>query len=398
MAVETRVDSGVLRARNAVAVVFALNGFAMASWMSRIPEARDALSVTPGELGRLLLAISLGSILALPLAGALVHRFGARAVITGAAVLDAFGVALAGTGAGVFGDVWVTAAGLFAFGLGTGVWDVAMNIDGAAVERRIGRTIMPRFHAGFSLGTVIGAGVGAACAGLGVPVVVHLIGAAVLVAVVPAFASPFLLPARDDEQQDDSSPSGGLLRAWAEPRTLLIGLMVLALGLTEGTANDWLAVALVDGHGIPPWLGAVGFAVFLSAMTAGRVVGTVLLDRFGRTKVLWTTMATAAVGVLLVVYGTWLPLVFFGAVVWGVGASLGFPVGMSAAADDPARAAARVSVVSTVGYTAFLAGPPLLGYLADHVGTLHALLLVAVLLVPSALAVPAAALPQDDPA
>ncbi|TWG08035.1 MFS transporter [Saccharopolyspora dendranthemae] len=398
MAVETRADSGVLRARNAVAVVFAANGFAMASWMSRIPEARDALSVTPGELGRLLLAISIGSILALPLAGALVHRFGARAVITGAAALDAFGVALAGTGAGVWGDAWVTAAGLFAFGLGTGVWDVAMNIDGAAVERRIGRTIMPRFHAGFSLGTVIGAGVGAACAGLGVPVVVHLIGAAVLVAVIPAFAAPFLLPAHEDEGQHESSPGGGLLRAWAEPRTLLIGLMVLALGLTEGTANDWLAVALVDGHDIPPWLGAVGFAVFLSAMTTGRVVGTVLLDRFGRTKVLWATMATAAVGVLLVVYGTWLPLVFFGAVVWGIGASLGFPVGMSAAADDPTRAAARVSVVSTVGYTAFLAGPPLLGYLADHVGTLHALLLVAVLLVPSALAVPAAAPPRNDPA
>ena len=387
VAVETRADSGVLRARNAVAVVFAVNGFSMASWMSRLPEARDALSVSPGELGRLLLAISVGSILALPLAGALVHRFGARVAITGAAVLDAVGVALAGTGAGVFGDVWVTAAGLFAFGLGTGVWDVAMNIDGAAVERRIGRTIMPRFHAGFSLGTVIGAGVGAACAGLGVPIVVHLVGAAVLVAVVPAFASPSLLPAHDEEKE---SPGGGLVRAWAEPRTLLVGLMVLAMALTEGTANDWLGVALVDGYDLPPWLGAVGFAVFLSAMTAGRVVGTILLDRFGRTKVLWATMGTAGMGVLLVVFGTWLPLVFLGAAIWGIGASLGFPVGMSAAADDPARAAARVSVVSTIGYTAFLAGPPLLGYLADHVGTLHALLLVAALLVPSALAVPAA--------
>lgn len=394
VAVETRADSGVLRARNAVAVVFALNGFAMASWMSRIPEARDALSVSPGELGRLLLAISVGSILALPLAGALVHRFGARAAITGAAVLDAAGVALAGAGAGVFGDVWVAAAGLFAFGLGTGVWDVAMNIDGAAVERRIGRTIMPRFHAGFSLGTVIGAGVGAACAGLGVPIVVHLVGAAVLVAVIPALAAPYLLPAHDDEEKE--SPGGGIVRAWAEPRTLLVGLMVLAMALTEGTANDWLAVALVDGYDIPPWLGAVGFAVFLSAMTAGRVVGTVLLDRFGRTRVLWATMATAGIGVLLVVFGTWLPLVFLGAAIWGIGASLGFPVGMSAAADDPARAAARVSVVSTIGYTAFLAGPPLLGYLADHVGTLHALLLVAALLVPSALAVPAARPPEHE--
>ncbi|MEB3367312.1 MFS transporter [Saccharopolyspora mangrovi] len=388
MAVETRARSGVLRARNAVAIVFALNGFAMASWMSRIPEARDALSVTPGELGRMLLAISAGSLLALPLSGTAVHRFGARAVITGGAVVTAAGLALSGTGSGVFGSVWVTAAGLFAFGLGTGLWDVSMNIDGAAVEREIGRTIMPRFHAGFSFGTVIGAGVGAACAGLGVPVVVHLIAAAVLVAVGPALAAPSLLPAHDGEEEKSSS--GAVLRAWAEPRTLLVGLMVLAMALTEGTANDWLGVALVDGYDLPPWLGAAGFAVFLSAMTAGRMVGTILLDRFGRTKVLWSTMATAAVGVLLVVHGTWLPLVFLGAAIWGLGASLGFPVGMSAAADDPTRAAARVSVVSTIGYTAFLAGPPLLGYLADHVGTLHALLLVAVLLIPSALAVPAA--------
>ncbi|SFS72284.1 MFS transporter [Saccharopolyspora flava] len=396
MPVETRVDPGVLRARNAVAVVFALNGFAMASWMSRIPEVRDALSVTPGELGRMLLAISVGSLLALPLSGAVVHRFGARAVISGGAVVCAAGLALSGTGAGAFGNVWITAAGLFAFGLGTGLWDVSMNIDGASVERAIGRTIMPRFHAGFSLGTVIGAGIGAACAGLGVPVVVHLIATAVLVAVGPALAVPALLPARDEPERDSPRRSGGgILRAWAEPRTLLIGLMVLTMALTEGTANDWLAVSLVDGHHLPPWLGAVGFAVFLSAMTAGRVVGTVLLDRFGRAEVLWATMATAAVGVLLVVHGTGLPLVFLGAAIWGLGASLGFPVGMSAAADDPARAAARVSVVSTIGYTAFLAGPPLLGYLADHVGTLHALLLVAVLLVPSALAVPAARPPRE---
>ncbi|WP_233576218.1 MFS transporter [Saccharopolyspora rhizosphaerae] len=383
----------MLRARNAVAVVFALNGFAMASWMSRIPEVRDALSVTPGELGRMLLAISVGSLLALPLSGSVVHRFGARAVIVGGAAVTAVGLGICAAGSGVVASVPLTAAGLFAFGLGTGLWDVSMNIDGAAVEREIGRTIMPRFHAGFSFGTVIGAGVGAACAGLGVPVAVHLVVAAIVVGAGPALAAPSLLPAQEREEQ--ASAGGGVLRAWAEPRTLLVGLMVLAMALTEGTANDWLAVALVDGYAIPPWLGAVGFAVFLSAMTAGRVVGTVLLDRFGRTQVLWATMVTAGVGVLLVVFGGWLPLVFLGAAIWGLGASLGFPVGMSAAADDPARAAARVSVVSTIGYTAFLAGPPLLGYLADHVGTLHALLLVAVLLIPSALAVPAAR-PSDQ--
>jgi MFS family permease len=128
-------------------------------------------------------------------------------------------------------------------------------------------------------------------------------------------------------------------------------------------------------------------------MTTGRVAGTVLLDLFGRLPVLWGSMAVAAVGVLLVVLGQVAPLVVIGIVLWGVGASLGFPVGMSAAADDPARAAARVSVVSTIGYTAFLVGPPLLGLLGSHFGVLNALLVVSVILVPSALAVPAARKP-----
>ena len=129
-------------------------------------------------------------------------------------------------------------------------------------------------------------------------------------------------------------------------------------------------------------------------MTTGRVVGTVVLDLFGRLPVLWGSMAVAAVGVLLVVLGQIAPLVVIGIVLWGVGASLGFPVGMSAAADDPARAAARVSVVSTIGYTAFLVGPPLLGLLGSHFGVLNALLIVSVILVPSAFAVPAARKPS----
>ena len=170
--------------------------------------------------------------------------------------------------------------------------------------------------------------------------------------------------------------------------------MVLAMALTEGVANDWLAVALVDGYDVEPWLGASGFALFVTAMTAGRLGGPVLLDRFGRLPVLWGSMAVAGGGVLLVVLGEAAVLVVLGIVLWGLGASLGFPVGMSAAADEPAHAPARVSVVATIGYVAFLAGPPVLGYLGDRVGVLNALLLVAVLLVPSALAVPAARKPE----
>ena len=379
------LDVPSVRARNAVAVVFALNGFAFASWVARIPEARSALGLSPGQLGVLLLALSVGSVVALPTAGMWVHRMGAARVVAAAAVLDALGLAVAGVGAGFVAAPGLTALGLLLLGYGSGTWDVAMNVEGAAVEHRIGRTIMPRFHAAFSLGTVAGAATGAAAAGLGLSVAWHLALAAIVVAAVPPVVVRGFLPV----EATSPSPSRSW-RAWGEPRTLAIGLMVLALALTEGVANDWLAVALVDGYDVPAWVGASGFALFVTAMTAGRMGGTGLLDRFGRVPVLWATMAVAGAGVLLVVLGDAAPLVVLGIVLWGLGASLGFPVGMSAAADDPAHAAARVSVVSTIGYTAFLAGPPVLGFLADEVGVLNALLLVAVLLVPSALVVPSA--------
>ncbi len=381
-------------ARNAVIVVFAVNGFAFASWVSRIPEARSLLELTPGQLGTLLLALSVGSVVALPSAGFWVHRFGAARVVAVSAVLDAVGLAVAGLGASEAGQVWPTALGLLLLGFGSGTWDVAMNVEGAAVERELARTIMPRFHAAFSLGTVAGAGVGAAAAGLGVAVGTHLLAMALPVALLPLAVVRRFLPAGPGEPADGARRRNPL-RAWTEPRTLAIGLMVLAMALTEGVANDWLAVALVDGYDVPPWVGASGFALFVAAMTAGRVTGTVVLDRFGRLPVLWGCMAIAGAGVLIVVLGEVLAVVAGGIVLWGLGASLGFPVGMSAAADEQEYAAARVSVVATIGYMAFLAGPPVLGFLGDRVGVLHALLLVALLLVPSALVVPAARPPAE---
>jgi fucose permease len=199
-------------------------------------------------------------------------------------------------------------------------------------------------------------------------------------AVVTATTRSFL-PAEEKHEHSGSA------RAWLEPQTLVIGVMVLCFAVVEGSANDWLSLALIDGYDVAHWVGVAGYAVFVCAMTASRFAGTVLLDRFGRAAVLWATAVAAATGILLVVLGSYAVLVVAGILVWGLGASLGFPVGMSAAADDPARSAARVSVVSTIGYGAFLAGPPLLGALGDHVGTLDALLAVAVLMVPAALTV-----------
>jgi fucose permease len=371
----------VLAARNAVAAAFVVNGMLFASLVSRVPDLRGDLALSNSGLGLLLLAIAAGSVLAMPSTGWLITRTSAGTVVRLASVLGAAGLTVGALGA-TASSVPLAALGLFAYGIGTGSWDVAMNVEGAEVERGLGRSVMPRFHAGFSLGTILGAGLGVAVTAVDAPLLLHLgvlAGAGMLVML--RWTRDFL-PAIDHPEADRAGRS-----AWLEPRTLVVGLMILCFAVAEGSANDWLSLALIDGYDVDHWVGVTGYAVFVTAMTAGRLAGTSLLDRFGRAPVLWGTAATAAAGIVLVVAGDHVLLVGLGILAWGLGASLGFPVGMSVAADESSRAAARVSVVSTIGYGAFLAGPPLLGALGDAVGTLDSLLAVAALMGPAMLAV-----------
>ena len=364
----------VLRARTAVAVAFITAGLAFSSFIARTPAVRDTLGLSTAQLGLLLLCLSGGAVAGLPLSGPLVHRLGpGRAVLTGALSLTA-GLALLAIGMSA-GLVPLAAVGLVLTGLGTGVWDVAMNVEGAAVERRLGRPIMPRLHAGFSLGTVAGAGIAAAAAAAGISLPVQLIGVVVLLPIVVAVAVRRFLPV-EERTAEQAASGAGVLAAWREPRTLVVGLLVLGFAFTEGAANDWIAIGMVDGYGASETLGAVAFGFFVAAMTLGRMVGVAALERYGRVPVLRATAVIALAGLLLFMLGGSTPLALAGALLWGVGASLGFPVGMSAAADDPARAAARVSVVSSIGYTAFIAGPPLIGLLAENAGILRALFVV----------------------
>lgn len=383
--------TSVTGARNCVALAFALNGFLFATLVSRVPDIRTGLRFGNGSLGLLLLGIAAGSVLALPSAGRLIEQTSAAGVVRLGAALSAVGLFVAALGVSSLEAVPPTLVGLFLYGIGTGIWDVAMNVEGAEVERCLGRTIMPRFHAGWSIGSIAGAGVGIPMAAWQVPMPAHLGVLSMVVLVLAVRSVREFLPSAPMHAPASPTSAGS---AWREPRTLAIGVMVLAFAVVEGSANDWLSLALIDGYDVRHWVGVAGFALFVCAMTTGRLLGPILLDRLGRAPVLWGTAAAAAVGILLVVNGGNIVLVGLGVVVWGLGASLGFPVGMSAAADDAARSAARVSVVSTIGYVAFLAGPPLLGQLADRVGTLDSLSVVALLMVPAALSVCAARPPK----
>ncbi|MFW5471935.1 MFS transporter [Knoellia sp. CPCC 206450] len=378
----------VVAARTAVFVVFALAGIAFATWASRIADAKAGLDLSAGQLGATLFAMSAGSMLAMPSTGRLAERFGVVPTIRVGMLIGIVGFGVVGAGVDLAESRLVVAVGLFLIGSGVGVWDVAMNLEGASVERLLGKTVMPQFHAAFSGGTVLSALIGSGMSWASVPLLPHLLGSALLVTAGGFVAMRAFLPReiedaqheRDKAAEADARAEGAVAAAlvrsaWLEPRTLLIGLVVLVAAFTEGTANDWLAVAFVEGHDLPTWAGVLAFATFLSFMTIGRLLGTRWLDTYGRVPVLRATFVLAVVGSLLVIFGNdW--MAFVGAAVWGVGVSLGFPVGLSASADDPKRAPARMSVVATIGYFAFIAGPPALGFLGDHVGVLRSLLAV----------------------
>ena len=379
--------------RNAIFVVFTLNGFGAAAWISRVPSIRDHLQISVTEVGLLILGVSIGAIIGMLASSHIVHWLGERRVIL--VFLAGCGISLliVGLGVTVLSSFAVAIIGFGLYGLTSGICDVGMNVSGAGSERANGRNIMPWFHASWSFGTVAGSAIGAAAAFAGVDVAVHL-GVIGVLQIVGAFLVIRWIPtdAALAEAEGEAEPVSFRERMsiWLNPRTLLIGLLVLGMAFTEGSANDWIAIGFIDDRGFDNGQGALMFGVFTVAMTAGRLAGVPLLDRFGRVPVLRGAALAAAVGLAVVILVPVIPIAVAGVVLWGLGASLGFPVGMSAAADDPRTAAASVSAVATVGYAAFLIGPPLIGFVGDHIGVLNALWIVLGLIVIATLAIPAA--------
>jgi len=380
--------------RNAVFVVFVLSGLLLASWVARIPGVRDSLQLSTAGVGLLILGMSIGAILGLVAAAPLLTRLGARRGIVFALGIAAVGMVLIGVGTTFVPFIPIVAVGLILLGFGNGICDVMMNVEGADAEREIGKTLMPLMHAFFSLGTVIGAGAGAGAAALNISVGWHMVGTAVVIVVGVVIAVRYI-PLRQELGDsagtvDEPKPPWRArildsLSVWADWRLILIGVVMLGMAFTEGSANDWVALATVDGHHQDNATGAVVFGVFVAAMTVGRVAGGPLVDRVGRVMAIRLTAALGVIGLLIFIFGGPLWLVIVGTVLWGFGASLGFPLGMSAAAEDTKRAAARVSAVAMIGYCAFLVGPPLIGFLGQTFGLLNALFVVFVLLVASGL-------------
>ncbi|PPG90922.1 MFS transporter [Rathayibacter rathayi] len=381
--------------RNAVFTIFVLSGISIATWVSRTPAIRDELELSTAGVGLLILSMSIGAIVGLALSTPVMGAIGARRGMALGLTVSAAGLAVLGVSADVIGVLPAAFAGLAMLGFGNGAVDVMMNVEGAANEAAFGKTLLPLFHAFFSLGTVAGALIGAGASALAVPVAAHLGAIAVLIVVTAVVAIRFV-PVREELDTAGAATTvkppvrervAASLGFWRDGRLVLIGLIMLGMAFAEGSANDWLTLAMVDGHGTDKTTAAAVFGVFVAAMTVGRVIGGPVLDRFGRVPVLRASAGLAIAGILLFILAPVDALVVVGAVAWGLGCSLGFPVGMSAAAEGP-HSAARVSAVAMLGYVAFLVGPPAIGFLGEHYGLLNALFLVLALVVMAGLASP----------
>ncbi|EIZ4036325.1 MFS transporter [Salmonella enterica subsp. enterica serovar Canada] len=393
----------VLSSRNALKrrtwalfMFFFLPGLLMASWATRTPAIRDILSVSTAEMGAVLFGLSIGSMSGILCSAWLVKRFGTRKVIRTTMTCAVTGMVILSIALWCASPL-IFALGLAVFGASFGAAEVAINVEGAAVERELNKTVLPMMHGFYSFGTLTGAGVGMALTALSVPANIHIILAAA-VAIAPIFIAIRAIPdGTGKNASEDAHLQEKGLPFYRDIQLLLIGVVVLAMAFAEGSANDWLPLLMVDGHGFSPTSGSLIYAGFTLGMTVGRFTGGWFIDRYSRVTVVRASALMGALGIGLIIFvdSDWVAGV--SVILWGLGASLGFPLTISAASDTGPDAPTRVSVVATTGYLAFLVGPPLLGYLGEHYGLRSAMMVVLALVILAALVAKAVAKPVSTP-
>ncbi|POH65886.1 MFS transporter [Cryobacterium zongtaii] len=381
--------------RLALFALFALPGLAISSWVTRTPAIRDLLGATTSEMGLILLGLSAGSMIGILASGPAVARWGARPVMLAGTIGVILSMPTIGVGA-ASSSATATVIGLFLFGLGMGGGEIAMNVEGADIEKTIGRPVLPALHGFFSLGTLVGAGAGIAFTATDVPVLWHLSAIGVVAVVIMGAAAP-RIPRATGQVPRGAEPTAAAaprLPLWRDTRLLLIAALVLAMALTEGTASDWLPLVMVDGHGFDATSGSAVYAGFAASMTIGRFIGGSFVARFGRAPVLRVGVLSAVVGMALVIFVDSQVAAVAAVVLWGLGASLGFPLALSAAGEGDGDPARRVAFAATVGYVALLVGPPVIGFLGDHSSLRTALIAPLILVAAAAFITPVVRPPE----
>lgn len=362
----------------ALFVFFFIPGLALASWVTRTPDIRDAIGASIAQMGLVLSGLSVGSMSGVLLSGRFIQKRGTRFTMCLGLSLVCLSMLTMAWGV-VVGSQPLTALGLCFFGFGTGMTEIAINMDAAWVEQESRSHVMHVLHGCFSLGTLVGAFLGLAANAWHVPVALHL-GAIFVVTGLLLWSFRKHIPAGYGMQsaatvasQATAAPQRSV---WLDPRVQMIGFVVFAMALTEGAAYDWLPILLVDEHGFSAAMGSMIFVAFAAMMTLGRFGGSFLLKRFGRLVVVRMSIVLAVLGVAFISLGHGQLLAGMAVMCWGLGAALGFPVALSAAAEGGAQMNERVKAVATIGYIALLVGPPALGFVGQLFGLRGAMLVV----------------------
>ncbi|MET7523921.1 MFS transporter [Streptomyces sp900116325] len=362
------------RLRTALTVFFALDGFLFAGWVVRIPAIKHQTGASASTLGLALLGVSAGAVITMMLAGRLCRRFGNHplTVVCGALLSLAIALPAQTHSALALGLV------LLVFGAAYGAMNVAMNSAAVDLVAGLRRPVMPSFHAAFSLGGMLGAGLGGLVAG-GLSPATHLFILTGVGLLVTAAAGPTLLrhPAPRAATAADPAEPPRRMAGRARNLVLLFGVIALCTAYGEGALADWSALHLTQDLHARPGVAAAGYSLFALAMTAGRLTGTALLERLGQTRTLVAGGATGSAGMLLgsLAPTTWLALLGFA--VAGLGLANIFPVAVGRAGE--LAGPSGVAVASTIGYGGMLLGPPAIGFLADWFSLPLALTTVAVL-------------------
>ncbi|MEV0192537.1 MFS transporter [Kitasatospora purpeofusca] len=363
-------------ARLALTAFFAVDGLLFAAWVVRIPDIRNQVSASHGALGLALLCVSAGAVATMPLVSRLCLRYGSRPITVASLVLLAVSVPLPAHTHSVpaLGGV------LLLFGAGYGGANVAMNSAAVEIVSELGRPVMPSFHAGYSLGGLLGAGAGGLLAGT-LTAAQWLAVAGLLGLAVTALAGAALLrsPAARPVGTAAASPSSSSGRTAAgagRVLVLLLGLTAFCTAYGEGAIADWTTVHLTDDVQAGAQAAAAGYVAYALAMTTGRIGGTWLSVRLGQNRVMLLGGSTAAAGMLLAALAPLVPLALAGFVLVGLGLANLFPLAIARA--GAAGGPRGVALASTLGYGGMLIGPPVIGFLADATSLPLALTTVAV--------------------
>ena len=352
-----------VQARAAVFCLFASFGIVIATWAVHLPSVKATTGISTSLLGAILLILGAGALIGMQVSGALVDRFGGGPVgvfgVAGMAV--ALLLPLAATT-----WVWV-AAGAAVLGFATGTAEVGMNAAAVDVERDYGRPIMAAFHGVFSIGTVLGALIGAAGFALAARVFVTALLVTATALVVVGIAAVVLLRRRRLSQAEEPEPAQLDEEAPPRGRVVVLGVLAFLLLLAEGSAMDWSSLHAQQHLGASPSIGSLALGSFVAAMTVVRFSIDRVVERVGPVRVVRWCAVTAVVGFAIVMASSWLPLTIVGWIVVGLGLSGGVPQVFTAAGNVGGGSGRALSRVVGTGYVAILAGPGVIGWLADRI-------------------------------